>query len=312
MTITDYPFDLLWQQIQTQHRHDALTDSTNTQLITAIAQGKCDHGKWHLFTADTQTAGRGQHGRSWVSAGGNVFLSVYVPMQGQTDGLGLVRLTGMVSLLVGFYLAKMPVITQINAARAAQNLSKIGVKWANDIGHYDDERHLFQKLAGILIEPVFTQIQQKSTLAGVVVGVGLNVKNCPTIADGLYQASSLKALWQVDLGQLPDADELYRPICQAIYQAIYRHNQITHAQDNHAQDGQDATAMAAFITAFNDAHVLMGRDVCIYARDDMQRVSQSGRCLGINEQGALLLKNANGVETVFAGMVQVADDIENG
>ncbi|VEG12881.1 biotin--[acetyl-CoA-carboxylase] ligase [Moraxella cuniculi] len=292
--MADSDFDDLWQQICQNHHHKPLTDSTNTQLIDAVVEGRVDNDKFVLFTADSQSAGRGQHGRSWLSGRGNVFLSLYVPMHTRHARFGLGRLTGLLSLLVGFYLANLPVIEQINHERTKEHLPLIGVKWANDVGFYDDNRQLFQKLAGILIEPVFAK--QPVALTGVVIGIGLNVANSPVIADGLYQAASMADIWQSSLGKLPQAHEWYQPICHGIYQAIMHHNRLC--------DGSQARA--DFVRQFNRCHVLTNRQIAIYVRDDMTTVHQAGRCLGIDEQGALLIDTTDGVQAVFAGMVQLA------
>lgn len=292
----------LWQMIQAHHRHDALTDSTNTQLIQAVMHNRCDHSKLHLFTADYQNAGRGQHGRSWVSGDGNVFLSLYVPMQAwSSGGFGIDRLTGLISLLVGVYLAKMPIIEKINQMRMATKLPMVGVKWANDLGYYDDNQHLFKKLAGILIEPVFDR-DKKHALKGLVIGVGLNVQNTPVILDGLYQAISLSALWHLNLGRLPSLDELYYPICKSICQAIEYHNRLT-ANDN--------DALKAFISDFNGLHLLTNRYVQVFARDDMVQPDHCGRCIGIDGDGALLLEATDGIKRIFAGMIQLEKSNQN-
>ncbi len=294
---TKMDFALIWASIHCHHRHDAVTDSTNTQLIQAVSTGKLSHRHHHLYTADAQSAGRGQHGRSWVSGQGNVFLSLYTPMQTDSDdGFGLLRLDGFLSLAVGYELARLDVIQAINAERAKQGLSAIGVKWANDVGYYDDTAHLFQKLCGILIEPVYAKVNDKTRLVGVVTGVGLNVEISPTIKDGLYQATCLRQLADmVNLGELPTYQALYQPICQAICQAVYQHNQLS-----------ETTAKLDFIDAFNRAHVLMGKAVNVFARDDMQSISQSGRCIGIDHDGALLLEQAGSTVRVLAGMIQSA------
>ena len=290
-----WDFAPIWAEICRHHRHDALTDSTNTQLIQAVSTGKLDCRHHHLHTCDAQSAGRGQHGRSWVSAQGNVFLSLYTPMQAMSDdGFGLVRLDGFLSLAVGYYLAQLEIIQAINAERIKQGLSIIGVKWANDVGYYDDTAHLFQKLCGILIEPVYAKVDDKTRLVGVVTGVGMNVEMSPAIADGLYQATCLRQLADMaNLECVPSYQALYQPICQAICQAVYQHNQLS-----------DDTAKSAFIDAFNRAHVLTGKAVNVFARDEMQVASQSGRCIGIDYDGALLLEQAGSIERVLAGMIQ--------
>lgn len=172
--------------------HFANIDSTNSQLINGITSNVLNHQKIHLFTADHQSAGRGQYGRTWVSNKGNVFLSLYIPI-GKSQ-YHLHQLSGMLSPVMGLALSQLPMIKAINQIRKNHQLSPIGVKWANDVGFYDDKVGIFKKLAGILIEPIFKKLNGKSVLVGVVVGVGLNVNSTPVIKNGLYQAVSLKDL----------------------------------------------------------------------------------------------------------------------
>lgn len=276
------------------HRHFATIDSTNSRLLADLRSGELDLSVHHLYTADEQTAGRGQHGRSWISPKGNVLLSFYTPMTAVADAqtTALAKLSGVFSLLVGYFLAKMPAIVQLNQQRQRQNLPMIGVKWANDLGFYDEQYRLFQKLAGILIEPVYADYQGKNRLIGVITGVGLNVATAPQIADGLYQATCVRDLWQGNDWQNPV--DWYEPMCQAICQATTLHN---------AFDQQ--SVRTKFIDDFNACHLLMGREVGIFAQDQMQAPSAVGHCVGIDEQGALLLRGADGrIERIFAGMVQ--------
>lgn len=276
------------------HRHFATIDSTNSRLLADLRSGELDLSVHHLYTADEQTAGRGQHGRSWISPKGNVLLSFYTPMTAVADAqtTALAKLSGVFSLLVGYFLAKMPAIVQLNQQRQRQNLPMIGVKWANDLGFYDEQYRLFQKLAGILIEPVYADYQGKNRLIGVITGVGLNVATAPQIADGLYQATCVRDLWQGNDWQNPV--DWYEPMCQAICQATTLHN---------AFDQQ--SVRTKFIDDFNACHLLMGREVGIFAQDQMQAPSAVGHCVGIDEQGALLLRDADGrIERIFAGMVQ--------
>ena len=179
------------------HRHLASSGSTNSELIAALQNGRLNAAEMHLLTAETQSAGRGQHGRSWQSPRGNVYLSLYHPVH--------MPISGLLSLIIGVELAKMPVIQVLNEQLRAQGLATIGVKWANDLGFYSkqySQQHSFQKqsepksndaalkplestkqtlpfhkLAGILIEPV----TKSGKLVGVVMGVGLNVQATPKL-----------------------------------------------------------------------------------------------------------------------------------
>lgn len=277
------------------HMHFDSTDSTNTQLITHIAQGLLDEQTCHLFTADHQTAGRGQHGRSWVSGADNVLLSLYVPL-GRGD-YALHALSGLLSLAVGRHLANLSIITDINRHRLAHHLPVVGVKWANDLGFYDDTDGLFCKLAGILIEPVFKKTPERPTshLVGIVIGVGLNVNHAPVIKDGLYQATCLKALIKDTPLDAPlCAKDCYSDITNALLQAVQECNAC-----------QDDVHCQAFIHDFERHHVLSGHQVNIFIQNDTHNIHAQGECIGIGTQGELLLKDGEAITPILAGMAQI-------
>ncbi|MDO4426754.1 MAG: biotin--[acetyl-CoA-carboxylase] ligase [Moraxella sp.] len=298
------------------HRHFERIGSTNTELIHAIAGGTLDHSTHHLYTADHQTAGRGQHGRTWVSGADNVFLSLYVPLGKKAYQLH--TLSGLLSLAVGLSLLDLPIIKTLNTARKKSALPPIGVKWANDIGY--DAADGFKKLAGILIEPAFKKYDEKNTLAGVVIGVGLNVNHSPEIKDGLYQATCLKALIpnndlsdfarpkmtaenetafyhsinssQTDASTL-SAHALYTPMTNALLTAVMQCNSLF-----------NPTALTDFITAFNHAHLLHNKQVQIFIQNNTTDIHTEGVCIGIGKTGELLLDNDGHTTPVFAGMAK--------
>lgn len=126
----------------------ASLDSTNTWLMqraeTGIPSGS-------VCLAEQQTAGRGRHGRTWVSPpGGNLYLSLLwrYPMQPK-------RLSGL-SLACG-----------VAVVRALWQLGITGLtlKWPNDLLLHN------RKLAGLLIE-VRGDIEGPSY---IIIGLGLNI-----------------------------------------------------------------------------------------------------------------------------------------
>lgn len=274
----------------TLHTHFDITDSTNTQLIHAITNGTHPHTIPHLYTASHQTAGRGQHGRTWVSGVDNVFLSLYVPMgQGAYE---LHTLSGLLSLVIGFHLVNMPIIQTINAHRQTNGLPPIGVKWANDMGFCDDKTGIFRKLAGILIEPVFKKLNDKNTPVGVVVGVGLNVNNSPMIKDGLYQATCLNELSDINTY----AQDLYIPMTNTILEAI----QIC----NHCKK---PIFLQNFIKKFNADHLLTNKLIHIFIQNNMTDIYAKGKCIGIGSAGELLLNDGGDIKPIFAGMAKIVN-----
>lgn len=269
------------------HTHFDTTDSTSTQLIRAITDGTHSHTAPHLYTASHQTAGRGQHGRTWVSGADNVFLSLYVPIgQEQFD---LYQLSGLLSLAVGYQITQLKIIQTINQIRTENNLPLVGVKWANDVGFYDDKAGFFKKLAGILIEPVFKKID-KNTLVGAVIGVGLNVNNSPMIKDGLYQATCLKELSDIKT----TAQNLYIPMTNAIFQAVDICNRC-----------KETMYLQNFIDKYNVNHLLTNKLIHIFMQNNMTDIYAKGNCIGIGNQGELLLNDNGDIKAIFAGMAKI-------
>lgn len=121
--------------------------STNQYLKEKIAE--ISNG--HICLAEAQTAGRGRHGRKWVSPfASSLYLSMYWSFAG---GYGAI---GGLSLVIGVAVA--------NALRKS-GIDEIQLKWPNDI--YAQGK----KLAGVLIEAE----GQTGSACHTVIGVGLNV-----------------------------------------------------------------------------------------------------------------------------------------
>ena len=285
------------------HTHLASTHSTNSQLIDWMVlsyqdQSPTDHNRPHLLTADTQSGGRGQHGRTWQSPLGNVYLSLYVPTQAYAWQQNLClsyRLDGRLSLCVGYQLSQIPIIEHINQTRLAKHLPSIGVKWVNDVGFYQPQDNLpdqFQKLSGILIEPV----NVAGHMLGVVVGVGVNIAHAPALTqqtqEGLnYQAVSLQDLTKQRL----QPREFYQPITDAIANAIGQFNQL-----------QAAEASGQPIHDFAQRDVLKNKHLQIH--NALSEQSITGIAAGIDAQGCLLIEQADGsIQTIWTGTIQVLD-----
>lgn len=124
------------------------TDSTNLHLMR---QAACGAPGGTACLAEQQHAGRGRHGRTWVSPpGGNIYLSL------------LWRFAAGPGTLGGTSLA---VAVAVMRALHAADIKGAGLKWPNDV--------LWQgrKLAGILLD----MAGESSGPCHLVAGVGLNV-----------------------------------------------------------------------------------------------------------------------------------------
>lgn len=143
----------------------AITDSTSTQLVQGVRDGRTEP---RLLVAEAQTAGRGRLGRRWLGdAGASLTFSLgfaFAP----SDWSGL-------SLAVGAALAD-----SIEPPRAGRP-PRLQLKWPNDLwlAEGDAAGRRWRKLGGVLIE----------TVAGAggarhaVVGVGINIAPLPPSAE---------------------------------------------------------------------------------------------------------------------------------
>ena len=127
-------------------------DSTNDEAKRIIASGNIDSNL--VIWAHEQTNGRGQKGRRWESMEANLFVSVTLPLTCSMDRL-----------------PELSIVTSLGVNRAIQGALGAGQeevqhKWPNDvlIGG--------KKVAGILL----AALPQRDK---VVVGIGVNVANCP-------------------------------------------------------------------------------------------------------------------------------------
>ncbi|HEX8738241.1 MAG TPA: biotin--[acetyl-CoA-carboxylase] ligase [Pyrinomonadaceae bacterium] len=132
--------------------------STNTE---ALNQAKLGADEGLCIVARRQTAGRGRHGRVWISeADAGLYFSIVLRPKLETQIL--------------------PLITLMTAVAVHDTLEEIfnlecDIKWANDI-HVGDK-----KICGILAETA-----DATKGLAVVVGIGINIKSSnfpPEIAD---------------------------------------------------------------------------------------------------------------------------------
>lgn len=136
-------------------------DSTNSEALRRAEAGAADGT---LVWAIAQTAGRGRQGRVWQSLSGNLTMSLLL-----RPAIPPARLPEL-SLLAGVALADA-VASLVPASTA------IALKWPNDV--------LLEgrKLAGILVEA--------AAGGGAVIGIGVNVEQCPATGSVAYPATRL-------------------------------------------------------------------------------------------------------------------------
>lgn len=122
--------------------------STNDR---AIARASAGEGPWVAVLAETQTAGRGRHGRTWASPPGNLYLSVVLDPTVVAPGGGL----GLIAA----------VASAETVASMLGNAATLTLKWPNDL--MVDGR----KLGGVLVEAG----SRPDGSRWAVAGIGLNL-----------------------------------------------------------------------------------------------------------------------------------------
>jgi BirA family biotin operon repressor/biotin-[acetyl-CoA-carboxylase] ligase len=123
-------------------------------------------GPFMVFTAETQSAGRGRNGRAWASEAGGLFFTVL-----ERSGLAL---------------ADYPLFSmraQIAAARTVEVLTgkRAALRWPNDVYAGGG------KIAGILSE----LSGEGDRLRWIALGIGINVNNRPALGGGTPSCAEL-------------------------------------------------------------------------------------------------------------------------
>ena len=171
----------------------ATIDSTNSELKRRAenAAGAIDG---HVVVTDTQTAGRGRHGREWIDQpGGSLLFSM-----GWTAPVAPSKLAGL-SLAIGVAVA---------AALESDGIARVQLKWPNDLllNHC--------KLGGILIET----INARESSVDVIIGVGINIRIDASIRDRV----SGSVIGLSDAGWNGDRESLLPILIRAVEHLLMR------------------------------------------------------------------------------------------
>jgi BirA family transcriptional regulator, biotin operon repressor / biotin---[acetyl-CoA-carboxylase] ligase len=241
----------------------AQINSTNTYLMTM------NDPRFHVCFAESQTAGRGRRGRSWVSPfAQNIYFSLAWGFSG-----GVAALEGL-SLVIGLVMVR--VLTRLGAR-------DLSLKWPNDVLYRQ------KKLAGILIE-----MQGDPTgECCAVIGIGLNIKMQQSTAMTIDQP------W-IDLHEilseqnksvtfstfLPSRNELAAMLLAELVNVL---------------DNYEKLGFSAYIDEW--------LEVCAYKQQKVELRTashiQQGILLGVNHLGALVLQTENGEMQFHGGEVSL-------
>lgn len=162
--------------------------STNTEAVSQAKKG-ADEGL--CVVAARQTAGRGRHGRAWVSEkDAGLYFSIVLRPRIETKFLPLITL--MTAVVVAELLAELYDL-------------KPDIKWANDV-HAGDK-----KICGILAE-----MSETHRGTAIVVGIGINLKSANFPPELKMTATSIEQ----ESGSAPDAEILLRNLTR-IFDEFY-------------------------------------------------------------------------------------------
>lgn len=240
--------------------------STNTELLARAERGAPSGS---VLVTDRQTAGRGSRGRSWLAS---PEASLTFSLLWRFDG-GLERMSGL-SLAVG-----LAVVEALETCGA----SGVTLKWPNDILHDN------AKLGGILVE-LHNEVRHdgcgETNSAMAVIGIGLNLLLPDNIGDGEGFALTPAALERV-VSPLPERHDLFARLLIALARVF----------DRFACGG-----FAALREQWQKRHAWQDRPVRLL-RDGS--VLKEGICLGADDDGALLLRTADGVERCLSGDLSI-------
>ncbi len=156
-----------------------VVDSTNE---TAADSARQEHADGLAVLAEAQRAGRGRHGRRWLSPpGANILMSVV-----------LVDPAGLLPLEAATIATGLAVAEGVEAAFEPSRRPACSLKWPNDV--------LLEgmKLAGVLVEQ-----RRRAGKRVVVIGIGINVNASPPESDIGYAATSLSARLGEETDRIP-------------------------------------------------------------------------------------------------------------
>lgn len=221
-------------------------DSTNRIALEHLREGAPEGT---TILAEQQTGGRGSSGRTWQSLPGGLYLSVILRPN-----------------LPPQHVFQLTLLSAFGIAHGLSRVSGVNVrlKWPNDL--VVEQEGQLGKLGGILTE---TRIQGIS-LAGVVVGIGINWSN-PVPQPGV-QLSALTTR-SLDLATLAASVLLGLEESYLTWKA---------------------RGIDRIVSGYERYLVNLGQPVAVPGYDG------EGRVIGIDHQGFLRIMFLNGLETIVA------------
>ncbi len=265
-------------------------ESTHSLMKARASAGEIVPGT--LIVADTQTAGRGRHERTWASpAGKNLYFNILIPLE-------------------GIPLASAPQITQVASLTFAEvfrdlqessnaqglgnaSIGKVSVKWPNDIlcGKH--------KFCGILAELVYIKPAASGSAPqpAISMGVGINVNSDP--ADYAHLGRAVTTLRDI-CGQSVNREKLLQSLIASLERAIGQFR---------------AFGISPWVVAWRKMDQFLGARGTVVVNNrctDENRdsgtgaIKKTGRIIDMNADGSLLFECDDGtIETVYSADLEI-------
>ncbi len=236
-------------------------DSTNRYAIDNFAN-LADNT---LVTADSQSAGRGRRGKSWLSPPAMNIYATYIVKKP--------------SFPIGRALWCGGLATLITIAESAPDID-IWLKWPNDICCSSPDGDKFRKIAGLLAETWAPP--GSNNIEGVVVGIGINLNMSLELLNEIDQpATSILAETSKCTDCATFAEKLQSNF--ALMRKI-------------AENDPDK-----FFEIYSQSNGLIGRKITIKTDKNSEC---TGIVKGVTEDGAILLEDENcEIRTIMTGDV---------
>jgi BirA family biotin operon repressor/biotin-[acetyl-CoA-carboxylase] ligase len=228
--------------------------------------------------ANHQTAGRGRRGNAWISEKNNsLTFSLAYFFEAKTN----LRTLQPLSLVVGLAILKSIAHYWNTDLENLKSLG-LGLKWPNDLYLGN------AKLGGVLIEsgqktggePIWT-----------IIGIGLNLNYLKTPVESTYLVSSLD---QVNLPNKKVLDRL------SLWKVISK--QLILDLEGFTDRGFVFDALH-----WNEFHIFHERNVIV---TENHKIIQSGKIIGVDAQGALLLETPIGLQTLHNGNISIRNPLD--
>lgn len=257
------------------HRVDWLADtgSTNADLLVRARQDQGWVARPWLLGTHLQTQGRGRAGRTWQNrVGANLMFScafdVFLPA----------RQLPTLAPLIG-----LATCQALRRHLGPEHRARLNMKWPNDL-QWDNA-----KLAGILIESTRSGTAQVADHHLIIIGMGLNLLDARALSQSLDRnVADWSGLAALDpLAAQASAATLAACAARAWYEAL---NQTT------------AHGFADLPARYAEVDGLVGQPLDVI---DNGKLRQTGIACGIDTQGRLLLRSAEGTQAVSVGEISV-------